>query len=859
MEPQEKTNLLDLSEAIPAADAPDNGVAEPKGSKNPQPEDMLSAMVSAMARANREMREELRNEFLQGLAALRAEVKSALDAMEERLSIEDCRILATVAEKRMDQDAKLAHQEERLASKADLDRLRDHLNAAINAEGARFKETLAALAEQLSNANRSWSRELADLIKPFALVSEEELARPDDGGLIACCDYPGAGRIKAARRTLTVCGWAVSRSGIRSVETLVDGIPHGRVSYGALRQDVAMIHPSFPDAEHSGFVGTVVVTGLEDGLHELTVLVTAEDGQQREIKARFEVRKAAATGGESPNTHAEYQEWLAKHETTAADLTVAAGELTRLTYQPTISLVVPVYNTPASLLQAMVDSVRAQVYGNWELCLADDASTADHVKPFLTRLMAEEPRVKVVLLRENRGIAGASNAALALATGEFVGLVDHDDLLAPLALYEVVRFLNEEPGTDLIYTDEDKVAESGRFRFDPFFKPDWSPDLLLSGNYVNHFGVYRRSLVEEIGGFRPEYDGSQDYDLVLRFTERTNRIRHLANVLYTWRVATGSTAATETAKPHTLDAARRALADALQRRQLPGRVEPGFFTSRWRVRYDLRDRPAVTLLIPTGGKLKYLETCLESVLTESSYSPFEVLVVDNSEGKDVAGLCASLQARYTNLHCRSYGLKPFNYSALNNFGMHFVKTPYVVFLNDDITVIAHDWIEAMLEHAQRPEVGVVGAKLLFPDDTIQHAGVVLGPHENSAHAFKHFPREDSGYYYLPQIIRNTSAVTFACAMMRVSVYREAGGLDEINLPVAFNDVDLCLRVRECGYWIVYTPYAELYHHESVTKTMMLAPGELEYMKRRWGHVIRRDPFYNPHLTRTGEDYALKLE
>ena len=443
--------------------------------------------------------------------------------------------------------------------------------------------------------------------------------------------------------------------------------------------------------------------------------------------------------------------------------------------------------------------------------------------------------------------------------GSSSGLLDSDDVLMPYALFEVVRALNEAPATDLIYSDEDKVDDTGEERWDPFFKPDWSPDLLLSTNYMCHFGVYRRSLVEAIGGFRSEYDGSQDYDLVLRFTERTDRIVHLPSILYSWRAIPGSTARDMMAKPYAVDAARRAVDDALRRRGVAGRVEPGYSLGQWRVRYDLRGQPAVTLVIPAGGNMKCLQPCLESVLERSTYPNLHVLVTDDSDGTAVADLCRALGRRDPRLRYRRFRLKPFNYSAINNSAVSLVDTPYVVLLNDDITVITPDWVEAMLEHAQRPEVGVVGAKLLYPDRSLQHAGVIMGPYQNCGHAFKHFSENDPGYFSLARIIRNCSAVTFACAMMRRSVFDEVGGLDAQNLAVAFNDVDMCLRIRERGYWVVYTPYAVLFHHESATRNMHSNPGEEEYMRRRWGGVIRHDPFYNPNLTREAEDYSLNFD
>jgi GT2 family glycosyltransferase len=315
----------------------------------------------------------------------------------------------------------------------------------------------------------------------------------------------------------------------------------------------------------------------------------------------------------------------------------------------------------------------------------------------------------------------------------------------------------------------------------------------------------------------------------------------------------------EWAKPKANHAARRAVEAALERRQIRGKVEPGVFAGRWRVRYDIQDTPGVTIVLPTGGRLEYLGPCLKHLLENTSYPNLTVLVIDNSEGTAVANFCRPLQERHPNLKYREFRLRPFNYPAINNYAVRFVETPYVVLLNDDITVVTSDWIETMLSHAQRPEVGIVGAKLLFPDGTLQHAGVTLGVYDNSGHAFKYLPNNRPGYFWLPHVTRNTSAVTFACVMMRRSVYDEVGGLDDVNLRVAFNDVDMCLKVRERGYWIVYTPDAVLYHYESVTKKVLVEPGEVDHMRRKWSKVIKHDPFYNPNLTRKAEDYSLNLE
>ena len=681
-------------------------------------------------------------------------------------------------------------------------------------------------------------------------------AAPEPGPILATCDMPGPDPVTIGPGHVRVRGWALSHAGIVNVRVFVDGLPREGLAYGASRFDVEAAHPEFPNAHRSGFVGKVDLEGLAEGEHSLVVRVRSRDGGEIELIRSFRLEPHARS--DRADLNAEYPVWLARRIPSEKDLARLRIEGENLPYQPVISLVVPVYNTPEKYLSLMVDSVMAQTYEKWELCLADDASTDPYVRPFLDRLARRDARVKVAHLSRNQGISGASNAALALATGEFIGLLDHDDVLAPSALFEVIRALCDAPTTDLIYSDEDKIDDSGSERWDPFFKPDWSPDLLLSTNYVCHFGVYRRSLVEAIGGFRSEYDGSQDYDLVLRFTERTDRIVHVPSVLYSWRTIPGSAARDIAAKPYALDAAPRHRRRAV-RRGVAGRVEPGHSQGQWRVRYDLRGRPAVTLVIPAGGNMKCLEQCLESVLERTTYTNLRVLVTDDSDGTAVADHCRALGKLDSRLIYRRFRLKPFNYSAINNAAVSVVDTPYVVLLNDDITVITPDWVEAMLEHAQRPEVGVVGAKLLYPDRSLQHAGVILGPRENCDHAFRHLPEEDGGYFEFPRLIRNWSAVTFACAMMRRSVFDEVGGLDAQNLAVAFNDVDMCLRIRERGYWVVYTPYAVLFHHESATRSMHSNLGEEDYMRRRWGDVIRHDPFYNPNLTRKAEDYSLNFD
>ena len=550
---------------------------------------------------------------------------------------------------------------------------------------------------------------------------------------------------------------------------------------------------------------------------------------------------------------ARYQLWLTRHRPGPGDLDRMRRAVGRLAYTPVISVVTPVYNTDEAWLRRCIESVREQVYPHWELCLVDDGSTRPHVAAILDEYAAAEPRVRVEHLAKNRGIAGASSAGLELATGDFVALLDHDDELPPEALFEVVKRLNAEPDLDLIYTDEDKLEADGR-RAEPFFKPGWSPDLLQSMNYITHLSVFRRRLLAEIGGFRPGFDGSQDYDLLLRFTERTERIGHIPQVLYHWRKIPGSAAASTAAKPHAYEAGRRALEESLRRRGWPGTVSvlrPGCYT----LRRGLRETPLVSIIVPTRDRWSLLQQCLRSVEEKTTYPRYEIIVLDNdsAEPETMEGLRA-IAGKYRVLPCPG----PFNFSAINNLGAAEARGDYVVFLNNDTQVVEPDWLNAMLEHAQRPEVGAVGARLSYPDGRIQHAGLVLGIGGVADHAFRGLPGEQFSYFGLATVVRNVSAVTAACMMVSRRAFDEAGGFDE-RLEVALNDVDLCLRLRQKGYLIVYTPLAHLYHHESGTRGRLHPPSDEELVWKRWGDVIRSgDPYYNANLTLTRTDWSLDI-
>ena len=436
-----------------------------------------------------------------------------------------------------------------------------------------------------------------------------------------------------------------------------------------------------------------------------------------------------------------------------------------------------------------------------------------------------------------------------MAQGDWVAFLDHDDILEPDALFQNVKWLQDHPDADLIYSDEDKLTEQG---FDtPIFKPDWSPDYFLSCNYVCHLTLVRRELVREVGGFRSQFDGAQDYDLFLRIIERTDRIHHIARVLYHWRRSPASTADNIRRKPGSLDTGRQALEAHLARRNLPGHVTVDWRTHAYWVKRELTEAKRISLIIPVRDRIDLLARCLESVTSKTTYAPYEIVVVDNdSQSAEAREYFARLEHRV--LHFSG----PFNYSAINNFAVENCDSPWLLFLNDDIEVIDQNWLTIMAEHVQRPEVGAVGPRLLYPDDTVQHAGVVVGVGGIAEHAFRGLPAESPGVCRQLQMTRNYSAVTGACLLTRRDVFEEIGGFDEERLPVAFNDVDLCLKMRRAGYLIVYTPFAKLYHHESASRRRSVEALETEVMRERWSEYLKDDPYYNPNLSRERADFSL---
>jgi GT2 family glycosyltransferase len=553
------------------------------------------------------------------------------------------------------------------------------------------------------------------------------------------------------------------------------------------------------------------------------------------------LRRASAEAYTAPLEH-QYQQWLKRHAFTPERRRSLEEECAALAYRPLVSIVMPVYNTQERWLREAIDSVRAQIYPHWQLCLADDASTEPHVSRVLTEYAGLDDRIQAVSLTENSGISGASNAALAVATGEFVAMLDHDDELQPDALFEVVRLLNQQPHLDIIYTDEDKKAGDGRRRISPFFKPDWSPNLLLSCNYIAHFLTYRRSLLDKTGGFRSAFDGSQDYDLILRASEQTARIGHIALPLYSWRMISGSAAASEEAKPYAYEAAVRALEEAMQRRKMPGRVEETDVPGIYHVRPHLPEQPRISVIIPTRDKAGLLRRCLGALSSHTSYPACEIIVVDSALQEPVPD---DLRPAVTALV--AYEGDGFNFSRAINLGASRARGEYLLLLNDDTEATVGGWLEAMLEQARRPEVGVAGARLLGRDGEPQHEGIVLGiwglPAANLP--FRHWGLGDC--------LRDCSAVTAACMMTRREVFDKLGGFDE-GMRLGWNDVDYCLRARQAGYAVVYTPAAVLRHDEGSTRGATPHPDDDAFFRRRWGNPD--DPFYNRNFDRERGPFVL---
>lgn len=693
---------------------------------------------------------------------------------------------------------------------------------------------------------------------------------------------------------LTITGWALDTITKESPTFTINN--ENQVSayniQRVLREDVNQIYQTEPAIE-AGFVVTlegikqkkVLPFHFQSSAHVVTVdfplnkkypvIPGTEDKVTRLwIKAKKGFKYMAKNGIshtiqrakiEKLRNQASYPNWLARNE--VLDIEAMTQEIASFHYQPKISIAMPVYNVEEKWLRLCIDSILNQVYTNWELCMADDASTDPNVKKILTEYQQLDERIRVVFREQNGHISEATNSALAIATGEFVALLDNDDELAINAFYEVVKVLNESPELDLIYSDEDKIDMDGN-RSDPAFKPDWSPDLLLGTNYISHLGVYRRSILEEIGGFRKGYEGSQDYDLVLRFTEKTTkeRITHIPKVLYYWRMLPTSTAVDQGSKGYAFEAGLRAVQDALVRRGINGHAMHGAANGLYDVYYDIESEKLVSIIIPTKNGYKDVQRCVSSIIEKTTYQNYEIIMADNgSTDPKMHELYAEFEQQLPGRFFVEAIDIPFNFSTINNRAAKKAHGEYLLFLNNDTEVITENWLTLMVSFAQQERIGCVGAKLLYPNNTVQHAGVILGLGGVAGHGHYGYPHGDLGYFGRLAINVNYSAVTAACLLMKKADFDAVGGFEEA-FTVAFNDVDLCLKVQALGRDNVWLHEAELYHFESQTrgyddkgKKKKRFEQEKVMMEEKWGPLIENDPFYNPNLTRDIPNFSLRID
>ena len=531
-----------------------------------------------------------------------------------------------------------------------------------------------------------------------------------------------------------------------------------------------------------------------------------------------------------------------------------------LTYQPLISIIMPVYNASPTVLSKAIRSVTRQSYKNWQLCIADDCSTNIATRLYLKSLFNK--KIKIVFLQKNQNISAASNQAAQLSTGEYLALLDNDDELEADALYQVVKCINDTQA-DLIYSDEDFIDMYGEYE-SPHFKPDFSPDLLLSHNYMTHFSVFKKQHFDDVGGFRSEFDGAQDYDLLLRLAEKVSRIEHVPRILYHWRKSLTSSSMSLAAKPYTHEAGKAAVKSAISRRNIDAQVIDANLPNYYQVRRKIKGKPLVSIVIPYKDKSHLLYSCIDSILTKTRYSNFEVIGVSNNSSEAGAfEVMRSFEALDTRCRFVEHNV-PFNFSSLVNYGYSNSKGDHIVLMNNDIEVINEGWLESLLEHSQRSDVAAVGAKLYFENTRIQHAGVGIGLGGAAGHLHLNFPHHSAGYFNRLNIIQNISAVTAALMMVKRSIYEELNGFDEQMFKIAYNDVDFCLRAMKKGYLNVFTPYCQAYHYESLSRGYDDSGEKLKRLDHEkqnlWtvhGDMLAKgDPYYNPNLDQNRDDFEL---
>ena len=557
-----------------------------------------------------------------------------------------------------------------------------------------------------------------------------------------------------------------------------------------------------------------------------------------------------------------YQMWIENNEPTKEELEEQRNKKFKI--NPKISIIIPMYNTPINFFEELVDSSIKQTYTNWELCLADGSPEKNEK---LEKIYKKDERIKYKFIGENKGIAGNTNEALSLVTGDFVALLDHDDLLPIFSLYEIANCINENPDVEFIYTDEDKFEKLGGKRYDPYFKSDFAPDTLRANNFICHFSVFKKELMDKLGGFRSKYDGAQDYDILLRMSEETSKIIHIPKILYHWRVHSLSTAKSGgTAKPYAYEAGIKAIQDHIDRIGLKGTVEAGNTLGTYKVNYEIQGNPKVSIVIPNKDYIKTLKVCLNSIKKLTTYENYEIIIVENnSEENETFEYYKKIDGK-DKIKVVYFPEKEFNYSKIINFGVKNSTGEYIVQLNNDTELLTPNWLQEMLGFAQRNDIGAVGAELFYPDNTIQHAGIIIGIGGVAGHVFKNLPKGIHGYFSKDAMIQNLSAVTAACIMTPKSIYEEVGYMDE-KFKVAFNDVDFCLKIRQAGKLIVYNPYVQFTHYESKSRGFEDTPekkkrfqSEIDRFHDKWQSVLDKgDPYYNINLRLDNDQCAIKTE
>lgn len=558
-----------------------------------------------------------------------------------------------------------------------------------------------------------------------------------------------------------------------------------------------------------------------------------------------------------------YQKWIVRHLPGTKELERQRRE--KFEYQPKISIVIPLYKTPEKYLRQLVETVKAQTYPNWELCLSDGSGENSPIAELLKSLAASDERIRVISHKEPLQISENTNAGIEIATGDYIAFADHDDELTPHALFECVKALNKNRDIRLLYSDEDKMSMDGHKFFQPHFKPDYNPDLLCTVNYICHLFVVDKKIIDQVGMLRKEYDGAQDYDFIFRCTEKAKEIRHIPKVLYHWRCHKDSTASNPESKLYAFDAGARAIMDHYKRVGIEAeRVEKGVDYGIYHSVYKIHGEPLVSIIIPNKDHHTDLDLCLRAIETRATYRNVEFIIVENnSTEKETFEYYEKIQKEFSNVHVVTWE-REFNYSAINNFGVTFAKGEYLLFLNNDTELIAENFIEEMLGLCQREDVGAVGARLLYQDDTIQHAGVVIGFGGIAGHTFIGLHKAENSYFHRAMSTQDYSAVTAACLMTKKALFDEVGGFTE-KLAVAFNDIDYCMKVRASNHLVVYNPYALLYHYESKSRGLEDTPEkvarfnrEIKIFSERWPEILKDgDPYYNPNLTLRKSNFALR--